>query len=95
MELLLEKVNQNIVETKRENTEEENILEISGTLAVANVQEQTIGLREQGQEQLRHIKVSVDAIRKVLRFYLGEWVTLQLKKNQLGEFDVKYIGRMF
>ena len=68
MELLLEKVNQNIVETKNEPTTEENILELSGTLTVANVQEQTLGLREQGQEQLRHIKVSVDAIKKYFAF---------------------------
>ncbi|MEM8526040.1 MAG: hypothetical protein AAGG68_15485 [Bacteroidota bacterium] len=36
MELLLEKVNQNIVEAKNEDTKED-ILEISGTLAIANI----------------------------------------------------------
>ncbi|MEM8528021.1 MAG: hypothetical protein AAF806_18115 [Bacteroidota bacterium] len=93
MELLLEKVNQNI--TVSDNIQsEEDILTISGTLTLVNVQKQEIALQEQGQEQLRHVKVSVDAIKKVLRFYLGEWVHLQLKKNQYGGFEVKQIGRM-
>ncbi|MEM1325711.1 MAG: hypothetical protein AAGI23_07150 [Bacteroidota bacterium] len=96
MELLLQKINDNIADCHQEKPQiDEDVLEVSGTLTIANVQAQEIAVREQGREQLRYIKVSVDAIKKVLRFYLGEWVDLQLKKNHFGEFDVKYIGRGF
>lgn len=70
-----------------------NVLTISGTLTVADIENNKIKIRENGKKRLRSITVETEMIKNVLRFYLGEWVTIQLDKDASGDFHLKNINR--
>ncbi|MGB1242099.1 MAG: hypothetical protein ACPG49_06240 [Chitinophagales bacterium] len=50
-------------------------------------------LRQGGKKRLASISASSEMIKKVIRFYLGDWATIQLDKDGSGGVYLKSIDR--
>lgn len=88
MEHLLHQLNEKI-ETK--NDVETDV--ILGTLTSADVEQNNISIRESSSQQIRSIDVPLNMIKEVVRYYLGEFVTIQLDKDDSGVWLLKKISR--
>ena len=66
---------------------------ILGTLTVADIENKKIKIRENGKQKLRSIFVPGDMLKRIVRLYLGELVTLQLAKDKTGNYFLKNISK--
>ncbi len=92
MEELIDKIEQKINTSLTKNLSKEAFT-ISGTLTSADVENKIIKIREQGKQQLHSISVSAEAIKEVIRFYIGEFVAIQLEKDSSGNYFFKDIAK--
>ena len=92
MEELLAKIEHKLRKASAKIPEKDSFI-IAGTLTSADVETKIIKIREGGKQHLHSISVSAEMIKKVIRFYLGEFVVIQLDKDQAGNYLFKNITK--
>lgn len=67
---------------------------IVGTLTAANIEQRTITIRDSKNQKLYAIFASIEVIKNLLRFYLGEWVQIHFARDEKGSLRFEQIKRL-